>query len=294
MELLHQFHSFEADIPLIVLRVFDLEFRPHWHSEVELLYVISGSLKVSANYVTRQADPGSLVVCGSRSIHSYERVTRRSETIVVLFRPEIIGNRPAWPMAGRLGEPIASRADHPELSRRAESIALELLAEMEGKGAGYNSVARGYVLQLCGLIERELASSAPAAAEEASASGVQERLQKAIDFIHENALRPIPLEEAAGVAALSPCYFSRVFKRIVGTSFKTFVNEVRIERAENLMANTSMTLADIAQESGFDDLRTFNRVFRAIRDATPSEERARFGRAPLWRTARRVHEAAAG
>jgi transcriptional regulator GlxA family with amidase domain len=49
---------------------------------------------------------------------------------------------------------------------------------------------------------------------------------------------------------------------------------VRIERAEGLMANTEKTLADIALECGFENLRTFNRAYRALRSTTPSETRA--------------------
>jgi AraC-like DNA-binding protein len=75
--------------------------------------------------------------------------------------------------------------------------------------------------------------------------------------------------------SLSPCYFSRMFKQTVGTDFRTFVNEIRIERAERLMLDETMSIADIALECGFENIRTFNRAFQVIRKSTPTEIRGR-------------------
>jgi AraC-like DNA-binding protein len=161
-----------------------------------------------------------------------------------------------------------------------ESLVLPLLDEMTEKRPGYNSVARGYVLQLCGLIERELSGGVSSHADERGLSHTLERIQAAIDYIYEKAEYPISLHDVAEVASLSPWYFSRVFKKTIGTSFRIFVNEVRIERAESLMADGTKTLAEIALESGFDNLRTFNEVFRAIRGTTPSQSRAGMGCGP--------------
>lgn len=287
VELFHHTHAYTKELPLTVFKVNDPEFAPHWHSEVELLYVLAGSVGVSVNQRRRVVGPGSLVILDSRNVHAFERESRRAVAIIVVFKPEIIGNREAWPLCGKASGQVIARNDHQAFSRRAEALAVSLLAEMKEKRPGYGSLAIGYVQQLCGLIERETAepregaaaapgeaaAAQPRAPETRPVSDALERMQPAIDYIHEKANYEVRLEDAAKVVSLSPCYFSRVFKGAVGMGFSAFVNEVRIERSERLMAHTTKTLADIALECGFDNLRTFNRAFRANRGKTPSEER---------------------
>jgi AraC-like DNA-binding protein len=287
MELFHQTHIYGQALPVIVHKANDMDYRAHWHSEVELLCVFSGSLIVSINKTRQVASTGSIVICGSRDIHQYERDSRHSTTIAVLFKPEIIGNRPSWPLSGRLSENIVTRNRHQALSLRIEAIARSLLEETTQKRLGMESIARGYVLELCGLIERELvetrdtvspleavAGRESAPQERPSTIDFADRMRAAIDYIHEKARYPIMLEDIAKAVSLSPCYFSRIFKRTVGSSFSRFVNEVRIERAERLLATTRKTIAEIALECGFDSLRTFNRAFQSIRGATPSAKRS--------------------
>jgi AraC-like DNA-binding protein/mannose-6-phosphate isomerase-like protein (cupin superfamily) len=288
VELFHHTHAYTKDLPLTAFKVNDPEYPPHWHSEVELLYVLAGSVGISVNQRRQTVGPGSLVILESRAVHAFERESRRAVAIIIVFKPEIIGNRDAWPLFGHSSENVIARIDHQAFSRRAEALAVSLLAEMKEKRPGFGSLAIGYVQQLCGLIERETIgrpdeaaaagevqpeASKPQAPEVRPVNGALARMQPAIDYIHEKANYEVMLKDAAKVVSLSPCYFSRIFKKAVGMGFSPFVNEVRIERAERLMANTTKTLADIALECGFDNLRTFNRAFRAIRGKTPSAER---------------------
>jgi AraC-like DNA-binding protein len=281
MELFHQTHVYGQALPLIVIKANDLDYRAHWHSEVEILCVLSGSLVVSINKTRQAASTGSIVICGSRDIHQYERDSRHSTTVAVLFKPEIIGNHRTWPLSGRVSENVVTRNRHQALSLRLEAIARSLLEETTEKRPGMESIARGYILELCGLIERELVEEREAVAgheavheERPSSIDFADRMQAAIDYIHEKAGYPIMLEDIAKAVSLSPCYFSRIFKRTMGSSFSKFVNEVRIERAERLMSTTRKTIAEIALECGFDSLRTFNRAFQSIRGATPSAKRS--------------------
>jgi AraC-like DNA-binding protein len=269
-EAFHQFHLFEERIPLIVLKSQNLAFRAHWHSEIEILYMLSGSLGVSVNQHRREIGPGSFVICGSRDIHYYEHLGIPSNSAIILFKPEMVGNQKGWPMSGRLRTNIVTPDEQPKLCERVKSIVDMLFLEMTKKAPGYVQFAQGGIFQLCGLVERDLMEVGEASAKDGARKATMERMQAVIDYIHEKAGYPISLEDVAGVASLSPCYFSRVFKTTTGMSFPAYVNEVRIARAENLMANSAATIADIALECGFENLRTFNRAYRQARSTAPS------------------------
>jgi AraC-like DNA-binding protein len=270
----HERRSYDEGFPIYANRVRDLEFLAHWHTDIELLFVASGSILVSVNGSKRRLAAGSFAACGSRDIHYYERVNGPSETILVIFKAELIGRNPQWPAGGRLGGNFATEDEHPRLASAASRIMAEVLAEMDAKQASYEGVVRGQLLELLSLAERELAQAA-AGAKVTGSEGLPslERMQLAIDYLYENSHNPVCLEDAAKAASLSPSYFSRVFARTTGTSFRSFLNGIRLERAEELMRDTEAKFADIAFECGFESVRTFNRSFRALRGTTPGTSR---------------------
>jgi AraC-like DNA-binding protein len=149
--------------------------------------------------------------------------------------------------------------------------------EMGRKEKSYELLVRGEAMSLCALIERELGGPSPGGGRKASeeAFPALERMQLAIDYIYERSAYPITLADAAKAASLSPSYFSRVFARTAGMSFRAFLNGIRIERAEALMRDSEARIADIALECGFESVRTFNRSFRALRGERPRELRDR-------------------
>lgn len=276
MEFFHQttYHDSE-EFPMVAQKIHDLEFSPHWHSDVEFIFIRSGSLGITVNEDSKIVGPGSLIVCGGLDVHSYRRVSSKTETIMVMFRPSIVQELNGWPNSGRLLSNIALRGEHSEFSQKVERMMLSILDEMTAKRPGYQTVAKGLALELCGLTARELSVGAVLPEEERGLSDLLKRMQAAIDFIRERFRYPITLEDVAAAASLSPWYFSRMFKKTIGVSFRSYVNEARIEYAEKLMTDSKKNLADIALECGFDNLRTFNRAFQAARAMTPSEARSR-------------------
>lgn len=273
MEVLHQVHTYANDPPLLALRVDNLEYKPHWHAETEILYVVSGSISAIVNGQSLLCRAGDFLAMGSRDVHSFENLPGGSETIVIIFRPELIGYRSAWPLSGRLASCHFQGYGKPTLSGLVKTACLALVSEASCSGPGHDSLCRGYLSQLCGLAERFLADEASPRPGFPAKRSTQERVQAAIDFIHDKALYPISLEDAAKAAYMSPCYFSRVFKAVAGCGFKAFVNEVRVSRAELIMATSQKTLAEIALECGFENLRSFNRAFRSARNQCPSQAR---------------------
>lgn len=275
MDFFYQITSYDnPNFPIVALGLHDLEFSPHWHSDGEFLFVRSGSLGVTVNGSYKTIGPGTFVACGSLDIHSYRRVSARTELIIVLFKPVMVRNQTAWPASGRLLSNIVQKGEHMGFSQKAERAMVSLLDELTAKRPGFESVAQGTLLELCGLTERELSVGTMDQESQNSLSDTLKRIQAAIDYIREKSRYPITLEDVAKVASFSPWYFSRTFKKLVGMSFLSYVNEVRIELAESLMASTTKTFADIALECGFETLRTFNRVYRSIRGTTPSKVRS--------------------
>ena len=97
------------------------------------------------------------------------------------------------------------------------------------------------------------------------------RLGRVLEHVNRHLGQPIPLEDAASIAALSRNYFCSYFRRKVGIGFRCWIERLRIRRAEGLIRYSDQSLTSIAYSVGFQDLRTFQRAFRRQRDSCPSE-----------------------
>lgn len=93
------------------------------------------------------------------------------------------------------------------------------------------------------------------------------------DFVDGNINEPILLDEVASEVHMSRYYLCRRFKKATGMTLTEYVTDRRVEMAKDMLANTSLRVADIAFEIGFQSLSQFNRCFRKITGITPTKFR---------------------
>ncbi len=101
----------------------------------------------------------------------------------------------------------------------------------------------------------------------------EEKVMEARAFIDENFSSDLSREGLAAAVGMHPDHLSRAFNRVMGKKIAEYLHDLRVEKAKNLLTHTSDTVMRIAMECGFEDVRTFNRVFREIAGTTPSEYR---------------------
>ncbi|WP_252979975.1 helix-turn-helix transcriptional regulator [Eisenbergiella tayi] len=94
-----------------------------------------------------------------------------------------------------------------------------------------------------------------------------------MNYISTNFNHSITLEEVADAVHLHPAYFSSIFKQCSGSSFKEYLNMVRVEESKRLLSNTEYSIIDIAVACGFDDQSYFSKVFKKYTGMTPKQYR---------------------
>lgn len=97
--------------------------------------------------------------------------------------------------------------------------------------------------------------------------------KKAVRYIKENYQTQLTLEKVAGRMMLNPTYFSTLFKQATGSSFKDYLNYVRIEESKKLLTNTGDSILDIALAVGFENQSYFTKVFKKYTGMTPKQYR---------------------
>ncbi|MFC3325169.1 helix-turn-helix domain-containing protein [Mesorhizobium cantuariense] len=98
-------------------------------------------------------------------------------------------------------------------------------------------------------------------------------IRKVQEFLNENFSRKLALAEMAAVCELSPYHFLRAFSRTFGMPPHQYVLDLRLDFAERLLADSRMTIADIAHSCGFSSQSHFTTVMKKYRQVTPLQAR---------------------
>ena len=99
------------------------------------------------------------------------------------------------------------------------------------------------------------------------------RIERAKAYIENHYNCPIALGEIAKVAYMSKYHFCRTFRTREGVSFKEYLNNVRIEKAEKLLRGNRFSITEIAYEVGFNSPSLFAKLFKSHLNISPSNFR---------------------
>lgn len=97
--------------------------------------------------------------------------------------------------------------------------------------------------------------------------------QKILNYIDRNIRRGISLDKVAEYANMSSCYFSKLFKRMTGKNYITYVTDSKIEMAKQMLTDTEMPVINIAYELSYNETNYFSKAFKKKVGVTPSEYR---------------------
>ncbi|MGX4599452.1 response regulator transcription factor [Faecalimicrobium sp. JNUCC 81] len=98
-------------------------------------------------------------------------------------------------------------------------------------------------------------------------------IDKAIEYINLNYKEHISLSIISKYVYLSPEYFSRLFKEEVGENFITYLTLYRMKKAEYLIKNTDMKIAQISNEVGYSNSGYFSKSYKKYKGVSPDEDR---------------------
>lgn len=92
-------------------------------------------------------------------------------------------------------------------------------------------------------------------------------------FVNDHYERPITLQEIASKNFISRQTLSGAFKEIVGCTFKDYLTQFRISEAKRLLVTTSISIADIAEKVGYQNVNNFIQIFKHKEAITPLQYR---------------------
>lgn len=103
------------------------------------------------------------------------------------------------------------------------------------------------------------------------------QLRRARDLADRHFAEPLDLDRLAGAAMLSKYHFHRLFTATYGRTPAAYVSERRVERAQDLLRATNLTVTEVCVAVGFSSLGSFSSRFRELVGESPSEFQRRYG-----------------
>ena len=92
-------------------------------------------------------------------------------------------------------------------------------------------------------------------------------------YMTENCTEQLTLGGISHHIGMSKSHFAHLFRSYTGMTFVDFLTAERIKRAETFFLDPKMHIVDIAYESGFSSISSFNRAFRKVKGCSPTEFR---------------------
>ncbi|MBW7452973.1 helix-turn-helix domain-containing protein [Paenibacillus sepulcri] len=265
------------DIPIVVTTQPNLNNLAHWHADVEFILVFEGPIQMGINTESRLLEAGDMAICISNDIHYF--VTKKSSsTLVIKFLPELIDGSGSWQKHHFVPPFIQKKFVDKKngLKSRVYEDILELFRalvhERQRQNDYFTIVMKGKLLELCGMFLRHLPKEESESALARSSSGIR-LVQAAVEYMEQNYMHSISLDDISKTLNVSPHYFSRIFNKTIGMNLKTYQNQLRLNKAESMILTENAAITDIAYECGFNSIRTFNRCFRLVKGYTPTDLR---------------------
>ncbi len=230
---------------------------PHFHSNIEVVYVLKGSMEITINGQTRVLHRRDLAVSNSYEIHTYNTPVS-SHCKILLIPTDMVNSFILQSQGKTFATPFLPAGDH---DRRLREVIYNL-AEFDESDTSL--MLKGYLYVLLGLLSEKLGLT-----DQNYRSGASDLIRKILIYLEQHYTESLTIEGIAHYYGYSKGYLSRLFNANLNCSFNHYLNLLRARHAARLIRNTAYSMDEIAYQSGFQSVRTFHRAFQKYYDTTP-------------------------
>ncbi len=244
------------------------EMAYHWHSEFEIIRILSGKLKVRLNRREFVATKGDIIFVNPETVHGAMPDNCVYECIVLAHELLAVNDKVCGELISDLVEHVVVVNDHFKNAKSEIANSINHLFEIMNENASYFE-AMGALYTVFGVILRDkLYNFSSGFAKEDTVKNT--KLKKVLSYMRKNYKSQLSLEEIAEVAGMSPKYFCYFFKEMTQKTPINYLNAYRIECAARKLLTTDLSVTDIAYGCGFNDLSYFIKTFKAVKGITPN------------------------
>jgi len=248
-------------------------YPPHWHNAIEITMPLENVYTYRVNGIEYKLNEFDLILVPPGELHEITSPPTGKRLIFLCDFSFFYNNSPFTPLLPLLTSVTVIRSDSSDIHGRVSALYQEMCHEFTEGGVLMEPAVYSKLLQILLLIQRHnLASSnlfygSPFSKQKEYV----EKMLKVTRYINDHYRHDISLDDLSAIAGYSKFHFSRIFKQYTGMTHTDYLNQVRIKVAENMMMDPGITITEIAMNSGFNSITTFNRTFKKLKSHTPSK-----------------------
>ena len=256
MPIFHQTHNSIGNHTYNVFFYSNVDYNLHFHKNYEIIYVVYGNILCTVNGKSKVLTEGDFAFCLSNEIHSI-KAQGKSRVWVGVFSEDFIHEFGKF-QKGKTGEGFSFRCPEPLMSYLKENLIQTTLSNVFQIKACLYALCDEYLKQNKLVEEKDKQSLL---------------MNDIVDYIETNYNKNISLDTVAEKLGYEYCYFSKLFNRLFSMSFNDNINTYRFNTASEMLITTDASITEIAYESGFQSIRSFNNTFKKLSGLSPSEYR---------------------
>ena len=249
----------------------------HNHSFLEFVYVVSGSSLHIRNGKTEHIYAGNFFIIDYSTYHQYIS-DNNIEVINLMFTPQFIDNTLAncnnfkdllnnYLIKFNVSSLTTDPTEYTfyDEDDKIKKIFTELEREHSEQKHGFYEIMRSNIVKLIILTLRKIDLLNP--------TELSPEIQKIKNIIEANYSDALTLMSLCNEIHYSLPHISRKFKTEVGVNFNKYLTEIRMKEACRLIANTGKKISEIANLTGYSDIKHFQYTFKKITGNSPQEFR---------------------
>ena len=254
------------------------EYATHWHPALEIIMPLENTYTVTAGQEEYHLNPGDIFIIPAGELHQLTAPPTGTR-LIYLFDFSILSKIRGFSYLNPyLSQPVLiNRETYAPIYDTMASLMIQMCKDYFSDDSLRELVVYSYLMNffVCfGRYRMSMEDVTPYTHANADRhKDLMDKLNTVFDFLDEHYMEDITLEKVSDVAGFSKFHFSRLFKQCSGYNFYDYLCYRRIKSAESLLLKPGLSVTEIALQSGFSSLSTFNRTFKRFKNCTPSEYR---------------------
>lgn len=252
-------------------------FQRHWHEHIELLYFLEGEAVIECGQNSINASCGDLIVVNSNELHQCESLSDLLVYYCIIIDISLLLGQMQDVCQSKYISPIANNLILFKNKIEKDPIISEcintIIREYTEKQVGFELEIKSAVYHMLAILLRNYVDKVLSMREYGLREKNMEKIGKILKYIEVNYTESISTSDCAKMLNITNSHFCHLFKLITGKSLSSYVNYLRLKKAETLLKNTSMSITDIAFATGFNDTAYFTRLFKRYKNMPPSKYR---------------------
>lgn len=251
----------------------------HWHTDIEIICPLENIYTVVINEKQYILNPGDIIIIPSGELHELF-APQSGKRIIIQCEHSFLNNINGFDSIYNNFYPCTliknSEVDthYQTLKSTIENITREYLERPPLCEASIYAMFIQFFVNVgrnCMLHENNTMTIKPKKQHQ-----YVDKFLKVCKYINEHCTEDVTVDELSSLAGFSKFHFARLFQNFTGISYYEYLIKRRIMHAETLLVDPNISMVEIAMQSGFNNLATFNRNFKTIKKCTPSEYRAMY------------------